>query len=140
MSDKDKIIRVGVGCWIQNSSGLFLFGHRLSQHGNGTWAPAGGHLEFGETPEQCAARETWEETGIFRIPSDFRVIGVTNDIFDDNKHYVTVHCYTHVSRLLQPVVKEPNKCKEWRWFDLDKLPKNLFLSAQNLLKQKVFGV
>ena len=136
MLDKEKIIRVGVGCWVRNPTGKFLFGNRLSAHGNGMWAPPGGHLEFGESPEQCAARELYEETGILRVPTDFCVIGVTNDIFPD-KHYVTIHCRTDLNFTPQPVVREPDKCAGWYWLNLEHLPKNLFLSAQNLLNQKV---
>ena len=136
MIKENKIIRVGVGCWVQNPIGNFLFGHRLSAHGNGTWAPPGGHLEFGESPDQCAARELYEETGIICIPSDFRIIGVTNDIFSD-RHYVTIHCYTKLNNCPTPELREPDKCAGWHWLNLQNLPKNLFLSAQNLLNQKV---
>lgn len=139
MSGQEKIVRVGVGCWVEDPIGHFLFGNRLSKHGNGTWAPPGGHLEFGETPESCAARELYEETSILLVPSDFRVIGVTNDVFSD-KHYVTIHCHAKLNFLPNPVLKEPNKCSGWYWLGLKHLPDNLFLSAQNLLKQKVFGV
>ena len=96
-------------------------------------------MEYGETPQQCAARETYEETGILRIPNDFSVIGVTNDIFND-KHYVTIHCYSKLNYLPTPVVKEPNKCARWTWLNLNNLPSNLFLPAKNLLNQNVFGV
>jgi len=133
---ENKIVRVGVGCWIQNPNGQFLFGHRLSKHGNGTWAPPGGHLEYGETPGICAARELYEETGIMCIPNDFKIIGVTNDIFTD-KHYVTIHCHTKLDYLPQPQICEPDKCSMWTWFNLNKLPENLFLSAANFLKQKI---
>ncbi len=133
----EKIVRVGVGCWIQNSSGQFLFGHRLSKHGTGTWAPPGGHLEYGETPEQCASRETLEETGIIIKPNDFKIIGITNDIFPD-KHYITIHCVVKLNYTPQPTIKEPDKCSEWVWLDRKKLPENLFLPAQNFLKQKTF--
>lgn len=135
MSNKDKIVRVGIGCWIKNPIGYFLFGHRLSKHGNGTWAPPGGHLEFGETPEQCAARETYEETGLCLTPKDFRIIGLTNDIFDD-KHYITIHCYANVGYFPQPIVREPDKCSTWVWYRLKYLPDNLFLPARNFLNQK----
>lgn len=132
---ENKIVRVGVGCWIKNPFGKFLFGHRLSKHGCGTWAPPGGHLEFGETPEQCAARETYEETGIILIPNQFRIVGVTNDIFSDNKHYVTVHCLADINFLPKPILREPDKCSKWTWLNLDFLPNNLFLSAKNFIDQ-----
>lgn len=37
---------------------------RKGSHGDGEWALPGGHLEMGESFEQCAVREVEEETGI----------------------------------------------------------------------------
>lgn len=139
MSD-NKTVKVGVGAWIFNQKGQVLLGKRLSKHGTGTWAPPGGHLEFGETPEQCASRELFEETGL-KIPSvKFEYFALTNDIFtNEEKHYVTIHCRAKYDDSIANFidVKEKDKCETWEWFDLKKLPSPLFLSAQNLLKQKV---
>jgi len=55
--------RIGVGVIIVRQ-GLVLLGQRKGSHGSGSWAVPGGHLEFGETVENCARRETLEETGI----------------------------------------------------------------------------
>lgn len=133
---ENKIVRVGVGCWLFNDMGQVLLGQRKSKHGTGTWAPPGGHLEFGETPFQCAARELFEETGIILDACKFRTISFTNDIFPD-KHYITVHCRAD-NITATPTIKEPDKCAQWKWCDLKDLPSPLFLPVSNLLKQKVF--
>ena len=131
-------IKQGVGVWLFNPNGQVLLGLRLSEHGFGTWSAPGGKPEKNETKIDTAVRETREETGIAISPHMLRYIGTTDDIFPDS-HYITTH-YRVNNVVFVPLVMEPNKCKEWRWFDVNKLPNNLFLPAQNLLKQKVFGV
>ena len=56
--------RVGLGVLIFNSKNQILLGKRIGSHGESTWAPPGGHLEFGESFEACATREAFEETGL----------------------------------------------------------------------------
>lgn len=55
---------VGVGVLIFNDKKQMLLGKRKGSHGAGTWCNPGGHLEFGESFEQCAIREVEEETGL----------------------------------------------------------------------------
>jgi 8-oxo-dGTP diphosphatase len=31
---------------------------------------------------------------------------------------------------------EPDKCSEWKWFEKDNFPDNVFLPIKNLLKEK----
>ena len=90
-------VRVGVGVFIlkstqeSHSNPRFLLGERLNAHGAGTYALPGGHLEFGETPEACAAREVEEETGLKVNVNGVRFLTATNDYMPaDSKHYVTV--------------------------------------------------
>lgn len=122
--------KVGVAVLIFQN-GKLLLGKRKNSHGNGCWAPPGGHLEFGETIEDCARREAFEETGLEL--DNLKIVYFTNDIFqEENKHYITIYARGEIkSGLLE--VKEPDKCESWKWFDFDNLPTPLFLSLQNLL-------
>ena len=122
--------RVGVGVVVLRN-GLVLLGQRIGSHGAGTWALPGGHLEFGETVEQCAAREVREETGLEL--QAFRAAPYTNDVFAaEGKHYVTLFIVAESSDG-DPVVLEPGKCSGWRWFRWSELPSPLFQPLQTLV-------
>ncbi|GMM86797.1 NUDIX hydrolase [Pseudoalteromonas sp. MTN2-4] len=125
-------VRVGVAVVIIRD-GKILLGERIGSHGANTWATPGGHLEMGEEIAACAIRETLEETGL--KVSDVSQLGFSNDVFNPlNKHYVTLYVVANgVER--EPEIMEPNKCLGWQWFALDELPKPLFLSLENFLKQ-----
>lgn len=124
--------RVGVGVFIRKD-GKILMGKRRGAHGADMWAPPGGHLEFGESWEECAKRETLEETG---LEISVRGLGtVTNDIFaSDNKHYITILMVTDYLRG-EPQLLEPEKCTEWRWCAWEDLPQPLFPSIQHAREQ-----
>lgn len=126
-------IKVGVGLYIINDKKQLLLGLRKSPHGAGTWCPPGGHMEFGESNAQAAIREAKEETGLDISPDSIVLKGVTNDFFkESNKHYITLNLVTH-HYSGTPKIMEPEKCEQWCWFDIDKLPPNLFLSAANFI-------
>ncbi len=129
--NKDKFVRVGVGVLIIKDNKV-LFGQRKGAHEAGTWCPPGGKLDFGETFEECAKRETFEETGV-QI-KNLKHIGTTNDIFEkENQHYITIIMKAELESGI-PRLMEPNKSNGWEWFKFDKLPENLFLPMKNFLK------
>ncbi|GAK64835.1 7,8-dihydro-8-oxoguanine triphosphatase NUDT15 [Moesziomyces antarcticus] len=64
VSDATVIPRVGVAVFVLNEQGHVLVGKRTGSHGAGTIALPGGHLELHESFYECAARETYEETGL----------------------------------------------------------------------------
>lgn len=125
-------VRVGVGVLVFDAQNRLLLGQRLSKHGEGTWSPAGGHVEFGETPEAAAHRELFEETGLTVEGMEF--IGFSNDIFPESgKHYVTLYYRCHKPFNQEAKVCEPDKLISWQWFALDDLPQPLFRCTQNFL-------
>lgn len=121
--------RVGVGVIVLRD-GLVLLGERIGAHGAGTWALPGGHLEFGESVEQCAWREVLEETGL-----DVQLIGpgpYTSDVFvDEQRHYVTLFVLARSARG-EPRRCEPHKCARWQWRRWSEMPMPLFAPLRTL--------
>jgi 8-oxo-dGTP diphosphatase len=127
---KENRPKIGVGVAVIQS-GLILLGKRKSSHGAGEWAFPGGHLEFGETFEECAKRELLEETGLKAL--SLRVGPWLSNIFGPDKHYITFVVF--VDRFegnLQ--LLEPHKCEGWEWFKLGQLPTPLFPPIISLFK------
>ena len=122
--------RVGVGVLVLRD-GLVLLGERAGSHGAGTWALPGGHLEFGESVEDCARRELFEETGL--ILTEIKPGPYTNDVMpEEGKHYVTIFVQGQAEDG-QPELLEPEKCKGWAWFAWSAMPINLFQPLKTLV-------
>lgn len=124
------MIKLGVGVIVFNE-GKVLLGKRLSNHGYGMWAFPGGHIEDNESPQECATRETHEETGL--AIKDVKIGPWTHDVFaTSDKRYITLFVTAnYAGGTLE--VKEPDKCSEWQWFDWDNLPQPLFQTINSLM-------
>ena len=127
---ENRVPRVGVACLVIRDGRVLLVRHKRGSE-PGSWSPPGGHLDFGEAPEACAARETLEETGV-RV-ADVTFFGITNDLFDEaGRHYVTLwHRADAVDG--EPRVSDPAEISDVGWFELSLLPTPLFRSFANLL-------
>jgi 8-oxo-dGTP diphosphatase len=125
---------VGVGVFVWKD-GKFLMGKRVGSHGRNTWSIPGGHLEYGESIEECAKREVLEEAGV-KI-KNVRFLVVTNDVFrEEGKHYVTVWVFSDWQSG-EPKIMEPDKWIEQRWETFQTLPSPLFEPCwENLRKAK----
>ncbi|MCO5547796.1 hypothetical protein L7F22_001248 [Adiantum nelumboides] len=134
--------RVGVGVLVlDKSQSSVIVGRRRSSLGDSKFALPGGHLEFGETWEECAAREVLEETGL--VIHNVRFAGVTNTIMLKERrpwHYVTIFMQ---GELLDPTQEpqnlEPDKCHGWEWVEWPSIPEPVFEPLQTLLKSSVYG-
>ncbi len=104
--------------------GKVLLAKRKGSHGEGEYAFPGGHLEYMESFEDCARRETKEECGI--EIENIKFLFLTNITKYAPKHYV------HVGLLAdwksgEPEVLEPANSESWNWYDLEQeLPRPMF--------------
>ncbi|KAK3693315.1 NUDIX hydrolase domain-like protein [Podospora appendiculata] len=107
------VVRVGVAAVVKDADGKMVMGVRKG-FGAGKWQFPGGHLEVGESYFACAERETLEETGL-QVRAD-KLIAITNDIFSETKHYITIFvACRRVDETQQPETTEPDKCEGWTW-------------------------
>ena len=122
----NKIPYVGIGCIVVRSGKLLLVRNQ-----RGLWSTPGGHLDFGESPDVCAAREAFEETGV-RV-TNVQFVAITNDVLADvGKHYLTVWMRGD-AEVGAAQICDPAEINELGWFSPDQLPTPLHLYFQNLL-------
>ncbi|XP_058183723.1 nudix hydrolase 1 isoform X2 [Rhododendron vialii] len=114
-----------------------LLGRRLTSIGYNTFALPGGHLEFGESFEECAAREVKEETGLDIEKIEF--VTVTNNFYTEQaKLPVHLVCIFMRAVLADPhqVAQnlEPKKCGGWDWYDWNSLPEPMFGPLETMIQ------
>lgn len=107
---------------------------------DGKYSLPAGHVEAGESLRSALAREVAEELGL----------QISEDAIE---HGLTMYRYAHTSNPPErmdnffvvkswqgePDNKEPEKCDELTWFDINKLPTNTIPYIKHALKQIVFG-
>ena len=123
-------VRVGVGVVVARGEDVLML-QRRNAHGDGSWAPPGGHLDYLESPAACASREVREETGVVIGPP--RLIDVTIDTFEDiGRHYVTLWMHAlYVGGTAH--VASSREVSDVGWFRWSALPEPFFLSFAHLL-------
>lgn len=120
--DEQKRPNVGIGVMIIRD-GKVLLSQRRGSHGKDEWQFPGGHLEFGESFEQCAKRESKEEADI--EIENVRFSFLANVKKYEKKHYVQVGLAAdYKSGEIKNM--EPDRMGEWRWYNLDNLPSPMF--------------
>jgi 8-oxo-dGTP diphosphatase len=124
--DWPKVPYVGVGCIVECEGRLLLVRNR-----SGHWSTPGGHLDFGESPEACAARETLEETGVAVDQVEF--VAITNDVLPRaGKHYVTIWMRAR-GEMTAGRPGDPAEVADLGWFAPAELPSPLHAYFANLI-------
>ena len=119
--------QVGVGCIVLRGDGHLL----MVQNQRGFWSAPGGHLDFGESPAECAARETFEEAG-GRV-TEVEYVALTNDVLHDvGRHSMTIWMRADVAGSAL-VSGDPAEIAAADWFATSDLPEPRHVYFENLL-------
>jgi len=81
----------------------------------GRWTFPKGHVEAGETPEQAAVREVWEETGV-RATAGRRLGQIGYALPSGNDKQVAYYYMTYEGGEIRPLEQE---VREARWLSFD---------------------
>jgi mutator protein MutT len=94
-------------------------------HDGGYSFPAG-HLNGNETLIQTIIREAKEEIGIELIPEDLSLVHVMHrrELNEERINFF----FIAENWKGEPKIMEPHKCDDLRWFNINNLPQNVFLT------------
>ena len=123
----DPIMTVGCGVLIENEKRELLLQKRSD---NGQWCVPGGAMELGETYEDAAKREVFEEVGI--EVEDLELFGLYSGeermIHYPNQDVVySLSVIFHTRRYKGEIRNDDGEVIEHRFFAKDNLPEELFL-------------
>ncbi len=83
--------KISVLVFLENSAGELLLMLRAKQPNLGVWSPIGGKLEMttGESPFECAVRETREEVGLELRPEDLHLFAmIAEKAYQGHNHWL----------------------------------------------------
>lgn len=100
--------KISVLVFIRNQQGELLMIQRKRPPNRGLWSPIGGKLDMdsGESPYECAVRETFEETGMRIEISDLHLFCmIAEKAYEAKNHWLMFlfDCKTSLSGLPAPI-------------------------------------
>ncbi len=107
--------RIAALVYLFNAQGDLLLLHRRRAPNKDLFSPIGGKLEqsHGESPFQCAIRETFEEVGITLAASELRVCGIISEkAFEGHGHWL-MFCFEALTPQTFPARDIPEGRLEW---------------------------
>ena len=121
--------RIGVAAIVTHQHKV-LFGKRIESNKDFVWQLPGGWIELGESPVQAVRREVLEETALEL--NGFRFVGLTNNIFSDQNHSISLYFEAECPNPGKINNREPGRCEQWIWKDWQEVQNNLYLPLQLL--------
>lgn len=126
----EKKFLIGANVLVTRGEAILL-GLRKNCFSAGDWGLPGGHVEIGESLAEAAARELLEETGM--TAERFEFANLVNRPESGHHHYVLTS-FLAIEPKGEPELREPDRCEEWRWFDVALLPENIVRSHNDQIR------
>jgi ADP-ribose pyrophosphatase YjhB (NUDIX family) len=98
---------------------------------DGQYSVIAGHLDGGEEVTTAMRREAREEAGIEIVPENLRVVGVMHRKSTEERIDFFLTATEWAGEITN---REPTKCDELAWFDLDRLPENVIPYVRRALE------
>ena len=93
---------------------------------DGQYSLPAGHVEQGESFSQCILREAEEEAGITIHPEDLKVAHIMHRNSGHAELNERIDVFFTAEKWNGEISnREPHKCDDLSWFDLDRLPENI---------------
>ncbi len=113
---------VAVHLFLLRESQVLLLRRYNTGYGDGQYSVVAGHVDGGEEITAAMAREAREEAGIAIARGDLEVVGVMHRRSAEER----IDFFLVARRWTGEITnREPDKCDELAWFDLDALPANV---------------
>jgi ADP-ribose pyrophosphatase YjhB (NUDIX family) len=117
-----------VGVLILRAGRLLLVRRKYPPY-PGLWSMPAGFMEYGESPEQCAVRETKEETGLrMRVG---RLVGVYSGRDDPRTHAILI---VYRGTVLSGRPRAGDDASEIGWFTVGRLPRLAFRAHRRAIR------
>lgn len=116
---------------------ILLYLRQNTGYSDGMYSLIAGHVEKGESLTEAIIREAKEEAGIDIISDNLKPLCTMYRISDSERvdfFYQLVHFKGKI------VNKEPHKCKELKFFDINNLPENTLDYIKVALEHSFQGI
>ncbi len=131
MNDKQRWTVVPAVYLILIKNGQILLLRRANTgYQDGNYSLPAGHLNGGESAQDAMVREADEEIGVSLDPANLELVHTQHRLAEEADHE-RIDLYFKTTNWQGEIVnKEPNKCDDLRWFNVDELPSNLIVCVR----------
>lgn len=105
-------------------------------HNDGQYELPGGHVEEGEDLIQAMIREAKEELNIDLERKDLKIEHILHH-YKGNRLKFVISATDYKGNLQ---IGEPDKCERLEWFDVKRLPENLYEKSKKVLEEINKGI